>query len=347
MTLRRRDTGRQGRREVQPLQIQDVGELGLLERLRQFCPSRLIGDDAAVLAVPPDKRLVVTTDVLVDGVHFSDRTTTSEDVGWRATAANLSDLAAMGADPMAITVGLSLPGTVPVEWVAGLYRGMGQCLQRYGGQIAGGDLCRAPTISVAITAFGSVDAAQALYRSGAKPGQAIVATGRHGSSRAGLEVLLNPESAANVSALARKRWVSAHQRPHPRFDAINCLRRLLSTGASIAAMDTSDGLANGIVQLCQMSGVGAKVERSQLPIDPTLIAWRGEEEALDWALYGGEDFELLLCLPPAIALEFVQQLGGDAAVVGATIQAPEILLTDSKDASWVQPLTLDRGFQHF
>ncbi|PSN18724.1 thiamine-phosphate kinase [filamentous cyanobacterium CCP5] len=329
---------------MKDLTVRDLGELGLLNRLRQFCPSEMIGDDAAVLTVPSDKRLVVTTDVLVEGVHFSDRTTPPEDVGWRAVAANLSDLAAMGAEPLGITIGLSLPGDCPVAWVEGLYQGMGECLQRFGGEIVGGDLCRAKTVSVAITALGSVEPARALYRTGARPGQAIMATGYHGSSRAGLEVLLHPDLAEGVSAAAKDRWITAHRRPHPRFDAVQVLQDLLPTGEAIAAMDTSDGLANAVMQIAQMSNVGAAVEQAQLPIDPDLVTWQGDQ-AVEWALYGGGDFELVLCVPPAVATELVRRLGDAAAIVGSITEGKEVLFTSP--AGDAIPLSLEQGFQHF
>ena len=130
-----------------PTFIADIGEPGLLQLLKRFCPAEIVGDDAAILEVPAGKSLVVTTDVLVDGVHFSEQTTTPEDVGWRAAAANLSDLAAMGAMPLGITVGLSLPPNTPVSWVERLYQGLTACLQSYQTSIVGGDVCRSPTIN--------------------------------------------------------------------------------------------------------------------------------------------------------------------------------------------------------
>ncbi len=113
------------------LNVKDIGEQGLLKKLQAFCPTDIIGDDGAVLQLEKDKKLVVTTDVLVDKVHFSSRTTSAFDAGWRGAAANLSDLAAMGATPLGITVGLSLPGSTPVSWVEELYRGLDSCLRKY------------------------------------------------------------------------------------------------------------------------------------------------------------------------------------------------------------------------
>ncbi|HEY9615177.1 AIR synthase related protein, partial [Allocoleopsis sp.] len=141
--------------ELSSLLVRDIGEQGLLERLQRFCPRDIVGDDAAVLSFPESgQSLVVTTDVLVDGVHFSDRTTSPEDVGWRAAAANLSDLAAMGASPLGITVGLSIRSETSVSWVERVYQGLTGCLQEYDTEIVGGDVVRSPVISIAITAFG-------------------------------------------------------------------------------------------------------------------------------------------------------------------------------------------------
>ncbi|NEP48838.1 MAG: thiamine-phosphate kinase, partial [Moorea sp. SIO3C2] len=187
--------------------LKDIGEQGLLERLQPFCPPGIVGDDGAVIPPPESgQSLVITTDVLVNGVHFSDRyggisqcTTSPEDAGWRAAAANLSDLAAMGASPLGITVGLSLTGDVAVSWVERLYQGMTQCLNQYNTPIVGGDICRSPVISIAITAFGQVYPDRAIRRTGAKVGHAIVVTGVHGASRAGLELLLKPDFGKHLS----------------------------------------------------------------------------------------------------------------------------------------------------
>ncbi|MBD0334840.1 MAG: thiamine-phosphate kinase [Cyanobacteria bacterium Co-bin13] len=330
--------------------VSDLGELGLLERLRPFCSKDIIGDDAAVLALPPGQQLVVTTDVLVDGVHFSDRTTAPFDVGWRATAANLSDLAAMGAEPLGLTVGLSLPGQTKVDWVEGLYQGMAACLERFGGEIFGGDLCRSNTITVAVTALGAVLPERVLYRHTARPGQAIVATGYHGLSRAGLEVLLQPEAWAQVPDTVQTAWIRAHRRPIPRFDVLPLLQAGLAAGLApgqpTAAMDSSDGLANAVVQLCRASGVGARLEQSQLPLHPDLVCWAGAERAVDWALYGGEDFELVLCLAHDLAQRILAQLGEGAAVVGQVTADPSVQLCNSKDGSAIL-LNPGQEFQHF
>ena len=331
------------------LTIHDLGELGLLARLARFCPRDAIKDDAALMAVTAGCELVVTTDVLVDGVHFSDRTTAAEDVGWRAAAANLSDLAAMGAQPLGITVGLSLPAETAIAWVEGLYQGIADCLEEYGGAIVGGDLCRSPVMTVSITALGEVDPERAIHRSAALPHQAIVATGAHGASRAGLELLLNPKTGSVLSAAEHTYFIRAHQHPRPRLDVPPILAALQKDAPRtplIAGMDSSDGLANAVLQICQASGVGARLARSHLPTPAALARWVGIETALDWTLYGGEDFELVLCLPFDIAEALVKQLGKGAAIIGSTTVSTEVMILDEK-AEDPQYLSLQDGFQHF
>ncbi|MBW4621644.1 MAG: thiamine-phosphate kinase [Cyanosarcina radialis HA8281-LM2] len=352
------------------MKVRDIGEQGLLERLQSFCPLEIIGDDAAVLAATPGELLVVTTDMLVDGVHFSDRTTSPVDAGWRAAAANLSDLAAMGASPIGITVALSLPGDLSVSWVEQLYQGLTACLQHYDTSIVGGDICRAPTIAVAITAFGRVSPTHVIRRSSARVGDAIVITGVHGAARAGLELLLNPELGQNLSESERNFLIQAHQRPKPRLDVLPLLWELNETRESgesfqlntqhstlhtsydtphfrLAGMDSSDGLADAVIQICRSSGVGASLQRNSIPISSALNKLVSPEQALNWTLYGGEDFELVLCLPEKTAQIFVKELGSESTIIGTIDNREGAWLVDDRGVYPDDRLTLDRGFQHF
>jgi thiamine-monophosphate kinase len=324
-----------------------------------------VGDDAAVVPSPDlGQSLVVTTDVLVDGVHFSDRTTSPQDVGWRAAAANLSDLAAMGATPLGITVGLSITGDTSVSWVEGVYQGLVQCLQEYNTEIVGGDVVRSPLISLAITAFGQVSPSRIIRRSAAQVGDAIVVTGVHGASRAGLELLFKPELGQNLSEDERSHLIQAHQRPKPRLDVLPILWKILDSQSlppltppyqgeeakskiQVAGMDSSDGLADAVVQICRCSGVGANIERASIPLPPALSQLVSLEQALEWVLYGGEDFELVLCLPPEAAEALVKQLGVGAGVIGEITTGKEVWLRDSTGSYADERLTLTRGFQHF
>ncbi|MEH2065840.1 MAG: thiamine-phosphate kinase [Nostoc sp.] len=342
--------------------IKDIGEQGLLERLQRFCPPEIIGDDAAVLETVPGQSLVVTTDVLVDGVHFSNLTTSPEDAGWRAAAANLSDLAAMGASPLGITVGLGLPGELNVSWVERLYQGMTECLEKYNTSIVGGDIVRSPITTLAITAFGQVNPSQIIRRSAAVVGDAIIVTGVHGASHAGLELLLHSELGQDLKNTERTALIHAHQRPQPRLDVLPIIWKILTPNSCrdainrvstpnyrlpIAGMDSSDGLADAIIQICRASGVGAVLERRQIPVPKTFNHWLPEEQALKYALYGGEDFELVLCLPQEPALALVQHLGEGAAIVGKITPGSTVLLHDEQKKFPDQVLSLSQGFQHF
>ena len=342
--------------ELSSLQVEDIGEQGLLERLQRFCPPEIIGDDAAVLVTAPEQSLVVTTDVLVDGVHFSNVTTSPEDAGWRAAAANLSDLAAMGASPLGITVGLGLPGEVRVSWVERLYQGMTECLQKYNTSIVGGDIVRSPVITLAITAFGQVNPSQIIRRSAAVVGDAIVVTGVHGASHAGLELLLHPELGENLNNEEKTALIRAHQRPQPRLDVLPILQKILNSQSKIqnlkskipvAGMDSSDGLADAIIQICRASGVGAVLERRQISLPAAFDHWLTPEQALKYTLYGGEDFELVLCLPQEPALALVQHLGERAAIVGKITPGSAVLFHDEQKKFPDQVLSLSQGFQHF
>lgn len=329
--------------------VSDLGEQGLLKLIQPYCLPNSIGDDGAIVRVPPEQELVVTTDVLVDRVHFSDQTTSPFDVGWRSVAANLSDLAAMGAKPLGITVGLSLPPELPVVWLEQLYAGMQACLTQYGTGIIGGDLTRSSVITIAITALGAVKSDQVIRRSTARVGDAIVVTGNHGSSYAGLQLLLNPELGADLTERDRDFLIAAHQRPQPRLDVLPILdelRQSVSQVIPISGMDSSDGLADAIVQICRASGVGAILDRSAISINPSLTQML-PDTALESALYGGEDFELVLCLPKPIAAQLVDRLNLGAAIIGTITQELEILVVDDINRSSPIDLDLKSGFQHF
>jgi thiamine-monophosphate kinase len=347
------------------MKVSDIGEQGLLNILQRFCPPDIIGDDAAVLKTDPEQSLVVTTDVLVDNIHFSEITTSPEDVGWRAAAANLSDIAAMGASPLGITVGLGLPGDTLVSWVERLYQGMTECLRKYNTPIVGGDIVRSPIITLSITAFGQVYPHRTIYRHTAQVGNAIVATGVHGASRAGLELLLHPESASNlINESDKQALITAHQRPQPRLDVLPLLWQILNSPPSpllnngrgdpaptnsplpLSGMDSSDGLADAILQICRASNVGAILEWQKIPLPKAFENWLTPAQALEYTLYGGEDFELILCLPNQFAEKLVQ-LGNNAAIIGKITSDLQVILHNGDNKIPDQVLTLNRGFQHF
>ena len=328
--------------------IKNLGEQGLLKIFRQYC-SEVVGDDAANMGeTAPDHQMVVTTDMLIDGVHFSDRTTSPEDVGWRAAAVNLSDLAAMGAKPWGLVMAVGLPADTAIAWIEGVYRGFSECLQTYGTELVGGDTVRSPIRTLSVTAFGQVHKNQIISRHTARVGDAIVMTGLHGLSKAGLELLFNPELKEKLLAplkmgdriLAEGELVQSicryHQRPIPRFEAIAVLHKILKhqNDFPISGMDSSDGLADAIAQICRSSQVGAKIFWRSLPIHRAVRTLAGDR-ALDWVLYGGEDFELVLCMPVELAKQFVNQLPS-AVIIGEIIKGNQI-----------DGLEMRSAFQHY
>ncbi|ACB49475.1 thiamine monophosphate kinase [Crocosphaera subtropica ATCC 51142] len=325
------------------MKVKDIGEQGLLKKLKSFCPHDIIGDDAAVLSINPQQKLVVTTDVLVDGIHFSQTTTPPESVGWRAIAANLSDLAAMGASPLGVTVGLAVPGHLSVDWVEHLYQGMSHLLAEYNTPIVGGDICRSEVTSVSITALGEVYPNRIIKRSTAQPGDVIVTTGYHGMSRGGLELLLNPSLANNLGQDIRDRLIKAHQYPKPRLDLLPHLWEIMETH-TITGMDSSDGLGDAIMQICAMSEVGAQIQLSQLPCVSMLSQWFSSAQALNWVLYGGEDFELVLCLAEEMGQKLVKTIGQEGKIIGKIIEKKSVILIDGNQE---EALSLDKSFQHF
>jgi thiamine-monophosphate kinase len=341
--------------EPTELTIAELGEQQLLQNLYSYCDTQVVGDDAALLALEPPHELAVTTDMLVDGIHFSIGlatpgiyTTSPFDVGWRSAAANLSDLAAMGAKPLGITVSLGLPAELLYSQVEAFYQGLQNCLTRYGTAIVGGDVCCAAVWSVSITALGQVHPQQKILRNQAHAGDVIFVTGVHGASRAGLELLLNPALGQALSNIDRDYLIQAHQRPIPRLDVPPKIWQL-APQSRVAGMDSSDGLADAVLQICRASGVGAVLDYDRLPMPQCFnqLQCLSEEDRVNFTLYGGEDFELVLFLEEKLAVELQTQLPGQATIIGHVQADKQVTLIDRKNTSRNAILTLEKGFQHF
>ena len=321
--------------------LAELGEAELLLRLARFAPPGQLDDDTACLA-PDSRALIVNTDVLVDGIHFSDGTTGPDDAGWRAVAANLSDLAASGATSVeGITVGLVAPGDTPWHWVEGVYNGIHAALQQFGGDLLGGDCSSGSERVLAITALGRLGPLR-LLRHGAEPGDLLMTSGPHGLSRLGLALLRDEvdPSSSDLSAELQRQAIERHRRPVPRFDALNELLSCKPAGLPWRAggTDSSDGLLAAVQGLCQASGCGAVLRRSQLP-RPS--GWPQGERWDDWCLAGGEDFELVLTLPQAWADAWQQLVPGSRCLGQMTADKDQILWDDAT------PMTVQGGFDHY
>lgn len=252
-----------------------------------------IGDDAALLDIPG--RAAVCHDILVEGVHFRRATATMRDVGHKAVAVNLSDLAAMGATPVAILVGVTVPagGLDDEEW-SELYGGMEDLAAAHGATLAGGDTTVGPALVLAVTAVGGLDGILPLTRAGALPGDVLCVTGPLGAAAAGLR-LLEGECAADVTEHADA-LVAAQRRPVPRVAD----GRILAGAAAHAGMDISDGLLLDATRLAAESGLRAHVALDDVPLAPGVdrVAAAVGADARELAATGGEDYELLVAVPP-------------------------------------------------
>ena len=326
--------------------LEDIGEHKLLKIINKYCDRTKNGDDAAVMSIDRQKQLIVTTDVLVENNHFSKLTTPPKSIGYRAITANLSDIAAMGGMPIGVTVGLSLRDDVEVSWLEEIYQGMVECLQPYGVGIIGGDTTKSQTNTIAITALGEVAPEQIIYRHQAQVGDAIVITGKHGLSKAGLEILLNGEKYRDIDETTKAKLIYYHQYPQPRLDIIKKLWAL-PTQFSIAGMDSSDGLADAILQICQQSNVGAKLDLTKIIIANQIKTIVDRKTALDWVFYGGEDFELVLCLPLSMASKLKVQSSADIQIIGEIIPEKNVYVIDTDNQNQKFFLSQKETFQHF
>lgn len=294
--------------------IGDLGEFGLIHRINSLLSFRLddpsihdnlimgISDDAAVYRPTPGKVQLLTTDALVEGVHFDLTFTSFRHLGWKAMVASISDIAAMGGTPRYALITLSLPPKITVEMVDELYAGAAMACRKYRCLVVGGDTTSsAANMTVSVTLTGESDEGAVRYRTGARPGQYLCVTGHLGASLAGLKILQREKQRyqqAGSPADFRPTLepyapaIERHLMPVARLDAARLLTSTVAVGALI---DISDGLASEVHHICAGSRVGATVYEHNVPVHGTTqkIAQEFHESPVEYALYGGEDYELL------------------------------------------------------
>jgi thiamine-monophosphate kinase len=325
--------------------VAEIGEHALIERIRlRFPPAPPfviigIGDDAAVVEPDRNRLEVLTTDCQVEGVHFDQAFVGAADIGHKALAVNLSDLAAMGAAPRVALLSLVLPPAFAVTGVDALVDGMARLAARARISIVGGNIARSPgPLIVDVTATGSVHRRRVLTRAGARAGDELYVTGALGGAAAGLRIL----SAAAASPVRRDRLIAdgdpcvmRYLRPDPRTRFGLMLGR---NRAARACVDLSDGLADGIRRIGEASSLGAIVDADALPIE--------KGATIRDALGGGEDYELLFAVSPRMRsrLKHARQLAGDLAVtrIGRLTADRAMLLTRNGSTE-----ELPSGFEHF
>jgi thiamine-monophosphate kinase len=335
-----------------------LGERGLIRRIRRSAAAHAaapgvelgMGDDTAILAVPAGHKLLATTDLLIEDVHFRRISAAPADIGWKALAVNLSDIAAMGGIPRWALVALAVPGDTSVEAVDAFYAGLAEAAAPHGVSVVGGDTSAAPGgWTVNVTLLG-IHPGQPRLRSHARAGDAVAVTGSLGASAAGLHALelgLDRARDAGVAGARLAELTRAHLRPRARVAE----GRWLGQAPGVhAMMDCSDGLATDLAHICGESGVGARVRLDRIPV---AAAAREAAPALggdarEWAVSGGEDYELLLTCDPVTADALVAGLAeatGTPLTVIGRIEGPagEVVFVDADGA----PVTMRGGFEHF
>ncbi|MDO8730655.1 MAG: thiamine-phosphate kinase [Candidatus Omnitrophota bacterium] len=306
------------------MRLSDLGEEGLIRRIARTIrmgPSVVkgIGDDCAVLKGSGRKLKLFASDMLVEGVHFT-RDAPGTEVGWKALAVNVSDLAAMGGGvlPRQAVISLGLPPATPVSFVDGLYRGLRRCAKAYGVDLVGGDTARSPVVVVNVAILGEANKEDVVYRSGARPGDALLVTGRLGGSlKSGRHLRFRPR-------LREAQALTVHAKLH-------------------AMMDLSDGLGPDLLKMCEASGVSAILESVRIP--------RNAGCSLGQALNDGEDFELLIAAAPRDAERLTRSLKKPLrcglrriGTVVAKKGKPAVTLIPPTGS---QPLRSLAGFRHF
>jgi thiamine-monophosphate kinase len=338
------------------MKLSDLGEFGLIRRIQKLnprtSPSPLIGigDDAAALKLSASSALLVTTDLLLEGVHFDLAYTDFYSLGWKSAAVNLSDIAAMGGVPRFCLTALGIPARISVEQVSGFYRGFNALLKNYATELVGGDTCSSRAgLFISVTALGESAPSRIVTRSGARPGDRIFVTGTLGDSAAGLELLRNSKfgirnkkSKIRNPKSAIQKLIARHLRPVPR---VEWGRKLALSGCASAMIDLSDGLSSDLSHICEQSKVGADIIAGRIPLSAALLHLSGKSAKPEahYALSGGEDYELLFTVPPG-KVKKLRSLKLPLTEIGLITSGKTLSLVDHRGRK--KPL-LPAGYDHF
>ena len=344
--------------------VSEVGEFGLIDRLQATLGDAAdardlvigMGDDAAVYRVGGaggdggSRVHVVTTDALVEGVHFDRTYVPLRALGWKAIATNVSDVVAMNARPRFATVALGLPNNLSVEGAEALYTGIAQACERYGLAVVGGDTTASARLTLSVTVIGEAQEQEIVTRSGAQPGDLLCVTGDLGSAAAGLQVLISGKDATGGDGATQVRpdltefayVVERQLMPQARLDRVETWAAAGVRPTSL--IDVSDGLASEVHHLSQAGTVGAVIDGGLLPVhvQTALAAQRYDARAEAYVLYGGEDYELLFTL----AQDDAPKLASDTyAVVGQIVEPDEGVTLRLPDGNRV-PIQAG-GYKHY
>jgi thiamine-monophosphate kinase len=336
--------------------LRQIGEFDFINRIcgpsrdgGYHRPERVavpVGDDAAAFTTEPDRLTLLTTDMLVEGVHFLRPAISGRDLGYKALAVNLSDIAAMGGSPREAVISIAVPEDCPLAYLEELYAGMRALAAEHEVNILGGDttLSRRDLV-INVTLTGAVATHELLRRDGARPGDLIAVTGPLGESRAGLHLI---QKDLPVDTPAHQYLLEVHRRPRPHLAEG---RFLAASGAVHAAMDVSDGLSSDLDHIMTQSGVGARIDAHRLPISAPLREFcrNNAIDPVGHALAGGEDYVLLCTLDPgkaaALLKNYSDTFGAPLRLIGEiTAVSGEARLVDAAGTTAPLPAA---GWDHF
>ena len=330
--------------------VADCGERALIARIteRLSAPAWVVigpGDDAAAIEPVRGALEVLTTDAQIDGVHFDRRFVPPDAIGHRALAVNLSDLAAMGARPRAALLSMALPPSLDLAAFDGMLDGLLALAKRYGVALIGGNITSTPgPLTLDVTAIGTVHRRKTLTRGGARAGDEVFVTGAIGDAATGLRCL-QAALAEGVAVTGADAQVARYLRPEPRVRAGSLLG---SNRAASSCMDLSDGLADGVRQIAEASGVGVTLDAAAIPVSPEARGWLTAHgcNPLDIALSGGDDFELVFTVRPTHRgrLRAVRRHLGDLPItrIGVVTRTRRLLVKDEQGER-----ELPAGYEHF
>ena len=330
--------------------LKDLGEFGFIDRISSLCKIhgndviRGIGDDCAIIKISPDENLLITTDMMVERVHFLVNLQTAHSIGAKALAVNLSDIAACGGTPKQAFVSIAIPDCIDVIWLEDLYRGISELAAEFEVDILGGDTTRSLTdmvINILVTGFTKNN--ETLFRNGDHDGDIIAVSGHLGYSAAGLELLRN---SSNSSDQIYAPLIDAHLKPKPH---VRVGRILARSKACNAAIDISDGLSSDLGHVCKQSGLGATIFEEMFPLSEALTqaALELSADPMGWILNGGEDYVLLAAIRSeefAKVKLAVTEAGADLIEIGRFVSGSKMKLI--KKSGMVFDI-VPKGWDHF
>ncbi len=338
------------------MDLKRIGEFGLIDRLTKrngFPNSKLdigIGDDCAVFKPSPGKRQVVTTDALIEHIHFNLSTITPYQLGWKSLAVNLSDIAAMGGVPRFAFLSLGIPTHCDVTFLDSFSKGFHDLAGKYEVELAGGDTTRSLNdLFINVTLIGEVSSKKFFCRKGAQEDDALFVSGDLGDSALGLELLQTPGKSWIASKTARAQLIRKHTQPEPR---VNLARELVSCNVKITSMiDISDGLAQDLGHICKANSLGAQLWEQELPSSPALrkVCRSNNLNPMSYILGGGEDYELLFTSPSKDAkkvLRHFQKAEVSVSQIGVMLASPKKLTLVGENDREVNINSI-KGFDHF